>query len=108
MTQRYQVGDIVQCGTSIVRIRLIDGDRAGYHETELGEASHGGLVLGWCKHRGVWPILRRGGEVLSPKTETLYQQAVKLFPDKPWLRFPMNVPDRLKCWLGPCSLHAGG
>jgi hypothetical protein len=101
MTYEYRVGDVIQCGSSIVRVHLIDGDRAWHHGTELGESSHGGVVLGWCRRRAEWPILRRGGEVGSRDAEELYQQAVRRFPDEPWLRFPVNVSERLKHWLGP-------
>ena len=96
----YQVGDVIQCGTAIVRIHLIDGNRAWHHGIELGQSSHGGLVLGWCIRHGHWPILQRRGKAMSPETETLYQRAVELFPDKPWLGLP-NVSDRLRHWLGP-------
>jgi hypothetical protein len=96
----YEIGDVIQCGTSIVRIHRIDGELAWYHGTELGEASHGGVVLGWCLARGEWPILRRAGKAISSASELPYQQAVKLFPDEPWLRQPGCVGDRLKHWLG--------
>jgi hypothetical protein len=100
----YRVGDVIQCGTSIVRIHSLDGGRAWFHGTELGKSSHGGLVLGWCVCRGHWPILLRCGKAISPERAVVYQQAVELFPDKPWLRFPVNVSHRLEHWLGPRSL----
>ncbi|SRR5579885_386100 len=100
----YRVGDVIQCGTSIVRIHLIDGDRAWFHGTELGESSHGGLVLGWCIRGGHWPVLRRRGYAISPETEAVYQQAVELFPDEPWLRRPVYISGRLMHWLGPRGL----
>jgi hypothetical protein len=100
----YRIGDVIQCGTSIVRVHLIDGDRAWFHGTELGKSSHGGLVLGWCISRGHWPILRRGGNSISAETEAVYHQAVELFPDEPWLRQPVNVSHMLKHWLGPRGL----
>src|ERR1051326_6945942 len=101
MTCEYQVGDVIQCGTTIVRIHFIDDERAWFHGTELGESSHGGLALGWCIRRGDWPILRRDGKAPSWEAEELYQRAVKLFPDKPWFRFPGNVSHRIIHWLGP-------
>jgi hypothetical protein len=96
----YQVGDVIQCGTSIVRIHAIKSGRAWYHGTELGESSHGALTLGWCNLHGDSPILRRRAKPVSAENDLLYQQAVKLFPDQPWLRFPVRVSARLKHWLG--------
>src|SRR5579871_4580332 len=101
MVQEYRVGDVVPCGTSIVRIHLIDGDRVWHHGTELGESSHGGLVLGWCRRRAEYPVLRRAGKLVAPDAEELCQQAVNLFPGEPWLRFPVNVADKLRPWLCP-------
>jgi hypothetical protein len=97
----YRVGDVIQCGTCIGRIHLIDGKRAWFHGTELGQSSHGGLVLGWCNRDGQWPILRRDGKAMGPQVEWFYQRAVRLFPDHPWLRSPVNVSHRLRHWLGP-------
>ena len=101
MIHEYRVGDVILCGTSIVRIHLIESDRVWYHGTELGNSSHGGLVLGWCRRRGEWAILRHGGRAVAPGDENLYQEAVRLFPSEPWLRFPANVSGRLSAWLGP-------
>ena len=100
----YRVGDVIQCGTSIVRIHSLDNGRAWFHGTELGESSHGGLVLGWCICRGHWPILRRLRDAISPETEAVYQQAVKLFPDEPWRNRPVSVSHKIEHWLGPRSL----
>jgi hypothetical protein len=86
MTNEYQIGDIIQLGSTIVRIDRIDGDRAWHHGTQLGEASYGGLAKGWCSRVGNWPILRRAGKSVSPDAEEMYQRAVRLFPDEPWLR----------------------
>lgn len=101
MVREYRVGDVVLCGTAIVRIHLIDGDRVWFHGTELGESSHGGLVLGWCRRRAEYLVLRRAGKVGAPDAEALYDEAAKLFPGEPWLRFPVNVADKLRPWLGP-------
>ena len=97
----YRIGDVIQCDSSIVRIHLVEGDRAWFHGTELGQSSHGGVVLGWCVCRGHWPILRHGGNANSPATEAIYQQAVEFFPDEPWLRWPVHISHRLGHWLGP-------
>ena len=92
---QYQVGDVVQAGTTIVRIHRIDGDRAWYYGTELGESSQGGLAIGWMKPIGSSPLLRREGKSVSPEAEELYQQACRLFPDQPWLKVPKYVHPRI-------------
>jgi hypothetical protein len=101
MTIEYQVGDVLQCGTTIIQIDRIVGDRAWHHGIELGDSSHGGIVLGWCKSPGEWPILRRAGKAPSPEAEELYQNARRLIPDQPWLKSTQPVHAKMKHWLGP-------
>jgi len=56
-----QVGDQILCGESVCTVQRIDGDKAWFEGTHLGESPFGALSKGWCRRTGAARIIRRDG-----------------------------------------------